>query len=83
MNHSAWPLYKKLDCVKVSKDLVAPLGMKDQVAEQEAWPGNEPSVEEAWDTHPLCPFHDYHMVVYPESAVPEEGSVIDVHGPGW
>ena len=37
-----------------------------------------------WDMHPHCPFHDYHVVVHPASAARDlEGSVIDVHGPGW
>ena len=76
LDHSAWPLYKKLGCLKVSKDLVAPLGMTDRANDKDA-------KSEAWDSNPWCPFHDYHLVLYPRSAVPEEGSVIDIHGLGW
>jgi hypothetical protein len=72
----AWPLYDKLGCARVPKDMIAAEGMASR--------GEDAPEPAEWDMHPHCPFHDYHVVVHPASAARDlEGSVIDVHGPGW
>ena len=70
-------LWSRMDEVRtwVSED-VKQVGMTDRANDKDA-------KSEAWDSNPWCPFHDYHLVLYPRSAVPEEGSVIDIHGLGW
>lgn len=72
----ASPLYDKLGCARFPKDAIA--------GQRKASKFAAPEGAADWDLHPHCLFDDYHVVVYPGTAVEElSGSTIDIHGPGW